>query len=129
MIEVTRCHDAPNNQCAERRLPFASLFSEGQNACVIGPNEEIICEITHGDRSYQAGLAGMIAAMLNDLDDNHSCNPRAKRSRAQHFLLLVRQNVVRDNEAMETLSLAIDEAGAQFSRAEIEELTGGNIPF
>lgn len=52
-----------------RRLPYAACRGEGQNACVIGPHEEVVVEITHGAPEAQCKLASRIASMLNE---NHT---------------------------------------------------------
>lgn len=95
---------------------------------MLGPRDEIVIEVTDGDETQQKLLAEMVADMLNDHNENHTCNARGRRDRAKHFLLLVRENRISDNQTMETLSLAIEEAGVEFARAEIGELTGG-VPF
>lgn len=115
------------NGCSDVRYAYAASRGEGEHACVIGPNEEIVAEFYDSPFIPGMDLACAFAAMLNDRDDNHCCNYAARRPRAQHLLLLARQNEVRDNETLETLSLAIEEAGVAFNRAEIAEFVG--VPF
>lgn len=49
----------------DMRLPYAARRSEGENACVIGPNEEIVVEVTCGGFGEQMYLARKIAELLN----------------------------------------------------------------
>lgn len=57
----------------DRRLPFAAHQGEGENACVIGPRDEILVECVHGSAGTQMQMASRIAAMLNrDLDNVHA---------------------------------------------------------
>jgi hypothetical protein len=57
----------------DRVLPFHAHRGEGENACVMGPQNEIVVECVHGDPDSQIRLAQRIAAMFNrDLDLVHS---------------------------------------------------------
>lgn len=47
------------------RLPYSACRGEGEHACVIGPDEAVLVEITHGSADQQWMLASHIAALLN----------------------------------------------------------------
>lgn len=54
------------------RLPFAACQGEGEHACVLGPNDEIVVECAHGSADSQFRMAQRIAAMFNrDLTTAH----------------------------------------------------------
>lgn len=115
--------------CAMRALPYSAMRSEGEHACVIGPRDEIVAELWEVPDALQMPLASTIAEALNDQDLNHECNAAARRTRAQHVLLLVRENRIADERVIDQLTDLVHEAGVKFARAEIAELTGDGLPF
>lgn len=109
----------------EKRQPYAAMQSDGQNACVIGPGDEIIVEIVSEPREAQIMLAKWIAAMLNDPPN---CGDRGDKAR--YLLMLVDQRAV-TGDAIGIIADAIEDAGAQFARSMITvmERREREVPF
>lgn len=109
----------------DMRAAFAPMRCEGENACVIGPNEEIMVEVTHGSPEEQMALASRIANMLNH--PQSTCADAGDIAR--YTLLLTERNSLDRHEAIETVHMLALDAGGGFARARIGPLTSDDLPF
>jgi hypothetical protein len=109
---------------------YAACRGEGEHACVIGPNEEIVAEFYDSPFIPGMELAMAFAALLNDRDLNHGCNADAERDRTRLFLLLVATNRLRDEGAMRIVSEAVDFSDIKHVRRLIDDqLRATDVPF
>lgn len=75
------------------------------------------------DKLVELGAERAAPVKAEDLD--HSCSDEGRKIRARYVLLLIEQNGVRDNDAMEFLAAVVSEAGASYARERLE----GGVPF